>query len=118
MQALLSSAPCGFAARSRVLARLVSLAQIGELARRLIHTTHISKVSSEAESAILAADRGAGRGAGRLLPPNNFTAILNVPLTAYVSILNNKLSSIALTQILEHLFNYDSLKFQTGVISV
>ena len=27
--------PCGFAARSRVLARLVLLAQIGELARRL-----------------------------------------------------------------------------------
>ena len=35
MQALLSSAPFGFAARSRALARLVSLAQIGELARRL-----------------------------------------------------------------------------------
>ena len=33
LQALLSSAPRGFAARSRVLARLVSLAQIGELAR-------------------------------------------------------------------------------------
>ena len=32
---LLSSAPRGFAARSRVLARLVSLAEIGELARRL-----------------------------------------------------------------------------------
>ena len=31
----LSSAPRGFAARSRVLARLASLAQIGELARRL-----------------------------------------------------------------------------------
>ena len=30
-----SSAPRGFAARSRVLARLVSLTQIGELARRL-----------------------------------------------------------------------------------
>ena len=29
-------APCGFAARFRVLARLASLAQIGELARRLI----------------------------------------------------------------------------------
>ena len=29
-------APCGFAARSRVLARLASLAQIGELARGLI----------------------------------------------------------------------------------
>ena len=29
-------APRGFAARSRVLARLASLAQIGELARRLI----------------------------------------------------------------------------------
>jgi len=36
LQALLSSAPRGFAARSRVLARLASLAQIGELARRLI----------------------------------------------------------------------------------
>ena len=36
LQALLSSAPRGFAARSRVLARLVSLAQIGELARRLL----------------------------------------------------------------------------------
>ena len=35
LQAVLSSAPCGFAARSRVLARLVSLAKIGELARRL-----------------------------------------------------------------------------------
>ena len=35
LQALLSSAPRGFAARSRVLARLVSLAKIGELARRL-----------------------------------------------------------------------------------
>ena len=33
---LLSSAPRGFAARSRILVRLVSLAQIGELARRLI----------------------------------------------------------------------------------
>ena len=31
-----ASAPRGFAARSRVLARLVSLAQTGELARRLI----------------------------------------------------------------------------------
>ena len=30
-------APRGFAARSRVLARLASLAQIGELARRLIY---------------------------------------------------------------------------------
>ena len=35
LQALLSSAPSGFAARSRVLARLVLLAQIGELARTL-----------------------------------------------------------------------------------
>ena len=35
LQALLSSASCGFAARSRVLARLASLTQIGELARRL-----------------------------------------------------------------------------------
>ena len=32
---LFSPAPRGFAARSRVLARLASLAQIGELARRL-----------------------------------------------------------------------------------
>ena len=32
----LSSAPRGFAARSRVLARLASLVQIGELARRLL----------------------------------------------------------------------------------
>ena len=30
----------GFAARSRALARLVSLAQIGELARRLLKTHH------------------------------------------------------------------------------
>ena len=36
LQALLSSAPRGFAARSRVLARLASLAKIGELARRLL----------------------------------------------------------------------------------
>ena len=35
LQALLFSAPRGFAARARVLVRLVSLAQIGELARRL-----------------------------------------------------------------------------------
>ena len=35
LQALLSQAPRGFAARSRVVARLASLAQIGELARRL-----------------------------------------------------------------------------------
>ena len=35
LQALLSSAPRSFAARSRVLSRLVSLAQIGELARGL-----------------------------------------------------------------------------------
>ena len=34
-QALLSSIPRGFAARSRVLVRLVSVAQIGELGRRL-----------------------------------------------------------------------------------
>ena len=34
-RALLSPAPRGFAARSRVLARRASLAQIGELARRL-----------------------------------------------------------------------------------
>ena len=32
-------APRGFAARSRVLARLASLAQIGELARRLYFST-------------------------------------------------------------------------------
>ena len=41
LQALLSSAPRGFAARSRVLARLVSLAQIGELARRLQQKSHV-----------------------------------------------------------------------------
>ena len=35
LQALLSSAPLSFAARSSVIARLASLAQIGELARRL-----------------------------------------------------------------------------------
>ena len=35
LQALLSSAPRGFAVRSRVLAKLASLAQIGQLARRL-----------------------------------------------------------------------------------
>ena len=33
---LLPPAPLGFAARSHVLARLTSLAQIGELARRLL----------------------------------------------------------------------------------
>jgi len=36
LQALLFSAPRGFAAHSRVLARVASLAQIGELARRLV----------------------------------------------------------------------------------
>ena len=35
LQALLSAAPRGFAARSGVLARLASLAQTGELARKL-----------------------------------------------------------------------------------
>ena len=35
LQALLSSSPRGFAARLHVLARLASLTQIGELARRL-----------------------------------------------------------------------------------
>ena len=40
LEALLSSAPRGFAARSRVLARLVLLAQIGELARRLLALCH------------------------------------------------------------------------------
>ena len=35
LEALLSPAPRGFAARSRVLSRLASFAQIGELARRL-----------------------------------------------------------------------------------
>ena len=35
LQALLSPAPRGFVACSRILARLASLAQIGELARRL-----------------------------------------------------------------------------------
>ena len=38
-RALLSSAPRGFAARSRVLPRLASLAQIGKLARRLSQST-------------------------------------------------------------------------------
>ena len=37
LQALLSSAPRSFAARLRVLVRLASLAQVGELARRLKH---------------------------------------------------------------------------------
>ena len=41
LQALLSPAPRGFAARSRVLARLASLAQIGELARRLLKFQHL-----------------------------------------------------------------------------
>ena len=36
LQALLSSAPRSFAACSRILVRLASLAQIGELARRLL----------------------------------------------------------------------------------
>ena len=40
LQALLSSAPRGFAARSRVLERLASLSQIGELARRLFNTAN------------------------------------------------------------------------------
>ena len=39
-----SEGPRGFAAGSRVLARLVSLAQIGELARRLLKT-HLSAQS-------------------------------------------------------------------------
>ena len=40
LQALLSSAPRGFATRSRVHARLASLAQIGELAHRLKWSIH------------------------------------------------------------------------------
>ena len=55
------------------------------------------------------ADPDLQKRAGRLLPPNNFTAIFNVSLTVYVSILNNKLSTSALTQILEHLFNHLTL---------
>ena len=42
LQALLSSAPRGFAARSRVLARPVLLAQTGELASRLGKLAYIS----------------------------------------------------------------------------
>ena len=47
LQALLFSAPRGFAARARVLVRLVSLAQIGELARRLdiLSVTDITETS-------------------------------------------------------------------------
>ena len=41
LQALLSSAPRGFAARSRVRMRLASLARIGELARNLKQITLI-----------------------------------------------------------------------------
>ena len=44
LQALLSYAPRGFTARSRVLAKLVSLAQIGELARRLQYVFRIGKM--------------------------------------------------------------------------
>ena len=40
-----ASAPRGFAARSRVLARLTSLAQIGELARRLIFLLFVYSMS-------------------------------------------------------------------------
>ena len=45
-RALLSPAPRGFAARSRVLARLTSLAQIGELARRLIFLLFVYSMSN------------------------------------------------------------------------
>ena len=45
LQALLSSAPRGFAARSRDLARPVSLAQTGELARSLSESRGGSKVT-------------------------------------------------------------------------
>ena len=54
LQALLSPAPRGFAARSRVLARLASLAQIGELARRL--SQYVSR-RSDRSLFILAEDR-------------------------------------------------------------
>ena len=40
-------APRGFAARSRVLARLASLAQIGELARRLKKTWNVKSIVSQ-----------------------------------------------------------------------
>ena len=40
LEALLSSAPRGFATRSCILARLASLAQIGELVRRLKYTVN------------------------------------------------------------------------------
>ena len=42
----LSPAPRGFAASSRVLARLTSLAQIGELARRLIFLLFVYSMSN------------------------------------------------------------------------
>ena len=45
LRALLSSAPRGFAARSRVFARLASLAQTGELARRLCLRRRRSKLA-------------------------------------------------------------------------
>ena len=44
LQALLSSAPHGFAAHSRLLVRLASLAQIGELACRLVLLLNIIKL--------------------------------------------------------------------------
>ena len=50
LQALLSSAPRGFATRSRVLARLVSLAQIGELARRLLPGLQTVRPTSSARN--------------------------------------------------------------------
>ena len=68
LQALLSSGPRGFAARSRVLARPVSLAQTGELASRLqiLKCTRYVKVYCyRGERMLLKRGTGSGeRGAG------------------------------------------------------
>ena len=54
LQALLSSAPRGLAARSRVLARLASLPQIGELARRLEDYLPKTSISGQIAPEVLA----------------------------------------------------------------
>ena len=53
LQALLSPAPRGKAARSRILARLASLAQIGEIARRLLQYMWITQEVIEVVLAFL-----------------------------------------------------------------
>ena len=81
MQALLSPAPRGFAARSRVLARLASLAQIGELARRLPKTVFLEE--EVANVAMIVFEEGVESLHNRLLILGNDILPRNVSSAEY-----------------------------------